>query len=211
MVALYSAMLVLMVLLMTALLLPLRHYKSVSLSMRRTFGLAVTLVFLLCVFSAYQIFGSPGILPMMAARQQKINELRQSIVANSEAVKKDDKNIAAWIMLGQDFMETGQYSAATSAFRQTVLLSEGNPVLLMAYARAMIADEDGRINDASKKALEMVLLQDNSNAQARYYLAVRMLQDNRTNEAMAEMKALYKSLPADSPLKAMIDRQIGRK
>ena len=56
----------------------------------------------------------------------------------------------------------------------------------------------------------MVLLQQPENAEARYYLTVRKLQDGKTEEAMKDMKTLYHSLPADSALKDMINRQIGR-
>ena len=170
----------------------------------------IAVIFIAAAFSIYAFLGSPQIIPALDARQEKIKELRGSIVTNSELVKKDSNNLAAWVALGQDFVETGQLAAASNAFRHGVLLSGGDPKLLLAYAKALILDADGKVTDDAKKALDMVLVQDKQNPDARYFIALRNLQDGNTEEAMGQMKALYHSLPDDSPLKATINSQIGR-
>lgn len=210
MMLLYPLLLIMLGLFLLVLLWPLRGHKAVPIRKRRRFIACIIVLFTTLAFGLYPFFGAPEILPMLAERQEKLVELRQSIVNNSEAVKKDSKNLAAWVGLGQDFMDTGQYSAATNAFRQAVLLSEGNPKLLLAYAQAMIADESGTVSDAAYKALQMVLLQEPKNPQATYFVAVYHLQEGKTQEAMAMMKELYRSLPKDAPLRATINRQIGR-
>lgn len=171
---------------------------------------AIAIIILCSSFGLYQLFGMPHIVPLLEARQMRMDEVRSSILTNSELVKHDNRNLSAWVILGQNFMETGQYNAAANAFKQTVLLSNGSPVLLVAYAKAMIAADDGNVSAASKKALEMALIQDRQNADARYLLAVYMLQEGKNEQAMKAMKELYRSLPEDAPLKATIDRQIGR-
>ena len=108
------------------------------------------------------------------------------------------------------FMETSQFSAAANAYKQAVLLSGGNPVFIMAYSRALIMEADGEVTDDAKKSLDIVLVLQPENEEARYFMAVRKLQSGNSREAMTEMKELYKSLADGSPLKAMIDRQIGR-
>lgn len=170
----------------------------------------IAAIFALGSFGVYEIAGSPGIVPLMAEREARLAELKESILKNSKAVELDKKNLGAWVELGMDFMETGQFDAAANAFKQSVLISRGNPDLIMAYAKAMIFSEGGQVSDAAKKSLQMVILQKPDNAEARYYLIVRKLQDGKNEEAMREMKALYNSLPDDSKLKAMINRQIGR-
>lgn len=161
-------------------------------------------------FGIYYVVGAPEIIPMLAARDVRMAELTQSITENSQAVKTNPKKLDAWVALGADFMETGQYGAAANAFKQAVLLTNGNPVLILAYAKAMIAEADGKVSDAAKKSLQMVILQDPKNPDARYFLTVRKLQDGNNEEAMRDMKALYRELPDDSALKAQIDRQIGK-
>jgi cytochrome c-type biogenesis protein CcmH len=159
----------------------------------------------------YHMAGTPEIVPLMAEREVKLAELSQSITTHSAAVKKDPGDLRAWVQLGDDFMQTGQYAAAANAYKQTVLISQGNPVLIMAYARALIATADGTVTDDAKRSLDMVLKLEPEHAEARYFQAVRLLQQGQTQEAMASMKALYGSLSEDSPVRSMIDRQIGRK
>jgi cytochrome c-type biogenesis protein CcmH/NrfG len=161
-------------------------------------------------FGIYLTIGKPDIIPLMKERNQRLAELRIQIQEDSGQVKRDTKDVAAWIRLGTAFMQTGQYGAAANAFKQAVLLTNGAPDVIMAYAKATIAADDGKVNDASKKSLEMVLLQKPEHKEARYWLIVRRVQDGEGETAMKDMQSLYRSLPDDSPLKAMINRQIGR-
>lgn len=176
---------------------------------RNKAAIPIALYFIIACFGLYALVGSPNIVPLLAARDVRLAEIKQSIVTNSDAVKRDPKNLKAWVELGQSFIETGQFGAAANAFKQAVKLSGGDPALIMAYAKSMIMDEGGKVSDHARKSLEMVLLQEN-NPEARYWLIVRKLEDGDQANAMKEMKALYKELPKDSPLRAMIDRQIGR-
>lgn len=171
---------------------------------------ALSVMFLAGVFLLYSLIGAPELLPLMEKRQQRLEELKTVIVTRLQEAKADPRNLAAWVELGDSFMETRQYAAAVNAFKQAVLLSQGDSGLILAYARAQILEADGKVTDEAKKGMDMVLLQDHGNAEARYWLIVRKLQDGHTPEAMQEMKALYHSLPADSPVKAMMDRQMGR-
>ncbi len=198
----YSLLIIILLAVLAFLLWPIRNNSGLCLK--------VAVLFFVLGLGTYQIVGAPEIVPLLAERDKKLEALKTSITSNSEVVKKDSKNLKAWVALGDDFMQTGQYKAAANAYKQSVLLTAGNPLLILSYARATILSEEGKVGDHAKKSLEMVLLQQPENAEAKYFLTMRKLQDGNTQEAMKDMKALYASLPADSPLKAMIDRQIGR-
>lgn len=159
---------------------------------------------------AYHILGTPAMVPLMKAYEQRVSDAKALILEGQQRINHNPKDLKGWVMLGQAFVETQQWSAATNAFKQAVLLSEGNPQFILAYAKAMILGSEGTVSDDAKKALEMVLLQDPENPDARYFMAIRTLQDGKTQEAMTTMKALYHSLPEDAPLRATINRQIGR-
>ncbi|MDX1974951.1 MAG: hypothetical protein SFT92_04680 [Rickettsiales bacterium] len=161
--------------------------------------------------SLYAVLGSPDIVPLLAQQDAKLSAIKEAILKDEVQIKENPNNLEAWIRLGQSFAEAQQWNAAQRAFKQAVVLSGGNPLLILAYAKSIIYGHQGQVTDDAKKALEMVLLQDKTNPEARYFLAVRALQDGHTQEAMQSMKSLYRSLPANSPLKAMIDEQIGRK
>lgn len=193
------------------LLLPVCMAKDISNCQKRFFSLLVIVVFFAGGFYLYHKFGTPEILPMLAQREEKLVGLKEKILSNSSEVKKSPQNLKAWVELGDNFMQTSQFSAAANAYKQAILLSEGNSVLIMAYARALIMDADGKVTEDAKKSLDILLILQPQNEEARYFLAVYKLQSGDTNAAMVEMKELYKLLADDSPVRAMIDRQIGRK
>lgn len=176
----------------------------------RLLAAAVTLFFFIAAFGLYFIVGAPQMVPLVEARAEKLAAVKTSMLENSEAVKANPKNLAAWIALGQDFVAVEQYAAAANAFKQAVLLSGGDAKLIFAYAKSLILSEDGKVSDHAEKSLEMVLLQEPQHAEARYFIAVRKLQDGNTEAAMQDMKSLYRSLPEGSPLKKTIDGQIGK-
>ncbi|NCY25214.1 MAG: hypothetical protein EBX37_10230 [Alphaproteobacteria bacterium] len=146
-----------------------------------------------------------------AERELQLAQVRQEISKHSQIVKSDPNNVASWAALGQNFMMTGQYKGAVNAWKQAVMLTSGNPQMILGLATAQIAEATGKVTDEAKKGLEMVLLQEPRNPDARYWLAVRKLQDGRTEDAMKEIREVYYALPENSPLKAMIDEQIGNK
>lgn len=197
----YLALFIVFFLSMALLLWPLRRSRA---------GLVLLACFALFCCAVYAVVGSPRIVPLLAARNERMAELKQQILIHSNRVKENSDDLESWVVLGQSFIETGQYAAAANAFKQSVILSQGDPRLILAYAKSMIISEDGKVSDAAKKSLEMVLLQDKKNAEARYWLVVRKLQDGDNANAMKEMKALYNELPEDSELKSQINRQIGR-
>lgn len=201
MIELFAALFFIFIFASAILFWPKRHHKS---------SLFIALYFFVMCFGLYAWVGSPRIVPLLAQRETKLAEIKQSIVQNSAQVKSDRKNLKAWVALGQAFIETGQFSAAANSFKQAVVLSNGDPELILAYAKSMILADDGKVSDHSQKSLEMVLLQEPQNPEARYWLIVRKLQDGDNEQAMKEMKTLYRELPEDSPLKATINAQIGR-
>lgn len=179
-------------------------------SLNRNSSVLLVVYLIVFSFSVYGFVGSPHLIALLEAREIKMAEIKKSILINSDAVKLDPNNLNAWVSLGQAFIETGQFDAAANAFKQSVKLSAGEPKLILAYAKSMIMDEGGKVSDHSKKSLEMVLLQDQKNPEARYWLILRKLEDGDNQNAMQEMKALYRELPEGSALKTMIDRQIGK-
>lgn len=198
----YILFILILLITLIVLLWPARHNTQ--------FCAAVGSVCFVALFALYGFAGAPQILPLLKERDAQIATVKDSMQKNSELVKAEPKNLAGWVALSQDFLQTGQWEAAVNALKQAVILSNGDPKLILAYAKAMILVAEGKVTDEAKKSLQMVLLQDKNNEEARYYLAVRQLQDGNTKEAMKSMKALYHSLPDNSPLKAVIDKQIGK-
>lgn len=192
------------------LLSPLWLDSSLTARQRLPFVAVVCAFFIIGAAALYASFGSPQTVTAIVQREQQLAQIQADVDRFAELLKNDPQNLEAWLRLAESFMETGQFPAAANSYKRAVIVSKGQPQILVAYARAMILAGGGEVSDDAKKALEMALLQSPDDPLARYFMAVRMLQDGHTNEAMRSMRELYRSLPDDSPVKKMIDRQIGR-
>lgn len=165
---------------------------------------------LVASFGLYALWGSPRVVPLVTAHHERLDELRQTIQLSEALIKQNPQNLEAWLTLAQAFADSGDYKAAANGYKQTVLLSKGNPQLIMAYAEALIMQNDGAIDASAKKSIDIALMIDPALPVARYYYARWLLQEGQMEDAMKTMKTLYHELPDDSPLKRKIDAQIGR-
>lgn len=165
------------------------------------------------VFTAalYWYLGAPEVVRLEEERQAELEAAKPEIHRLEEELKANPKDAAAWAALGQKYMEIARYTASSEAYRRAVLLSGGHPALILQYNKALIFAANGEVSDKANEGMAMVLKLDPGNPEARYFMALHKFQQGEIPAAMAEIKALYKELPADSPLKAVIDRQIGRK
>ncbi|MGE3714491.1 MAG: tetratricopeptide repeat protein [Alphaproteobacteria bacterium] len=172
--------------------------------------LSAMAIFVTATLGLYHLFGAPQLVPLMMAYEQKQQEAQHVIMEESKKLQADGQNLESWIRLGQAFAHRQQWEKAAEAFKQAVLLTEGQPELIMAYTRSLIMQADGNVTDHAHESLKMVLMQMPEHEEARYYMALRTLQEGKIEDAMQQMKSLYRELPEDSPVRAMINEQIGR-
>jgi cytochrome c-type biogenesis protein CcmH len=210
MILLFLMFSIIVALCLLVLLAPVWQNNTLVMPQRRVAAGITALFFITLSMGIYAVVGSPQLIPLLEKRQQRIVELTAEITDNLAKVKSDPKDLGAWVILGTAFLETGQMDSAVGAFKQAVVLSGGDPALILAYAKAQIMQADGKVTDDAHKGLEMVLMLQKDNPDARYFMALRKLQDGKTQDAMADMKALYHSLPDNSQIKSMINKQIGR-
>lgn len=208
---LYGGFCVVLLATLVLILTPVMRAKELTAKQRYQITGTVFVFFFVAAYGLYYTAGAPAVITLSAERELQLARVRQEISKHSEIVKVEPNNAGSWAALGGNYMMTGQYKGAVNAWKRAVVLTNGNPMMILGLATAQIAEATGNVTDEAKKGLEMVLLQDPKNPDAAYWLAVRKLQDGRTEDAMKEMRTLYYSLPDDSPLKAYIDEQIGNK
>lgn len=177
---------------------------------KKTFALCLFVSLAAPVFGLYALWGSPKVVPLVVAHNERIQELRKTIEVTQALIKANPNNLEAWLTQAQAFADSGDYKAAANSYKQAVLLSKGNPLLIMAYAEALVAANNGVVDAQAKKSIDIALMIDSHLPVARYYNAIWLLQNNETEEAMKNMKELYYELPDDSSLKKKINEQIGR-
>lgn len=173
---------------------------------------ALILAFVIILSSGllYALLGSPRIIEPLMSYERNKQVMEQQVATYSMLVSSEPENIEAWLYLAQAHQDLGQYHQAAEGFRQAVLLSKGNPRIVMAYAEALILQDEGVVNEQARKSIEVALMIDPQLPIARYYHAIWLLQENRHQEAMQKMKSLYQDLPEDSQLRRVMDKQIGK-
>jgi len=158
----------------------------------------------------YALWGSPLVVEPAEAYNAHMDGLQAKITENSERIKQNPNDLEAWLTMAQAFSDAGDYVAAANGFKQAVLLSKGDPRIIMAYAESLILQQGGVVTMQAKKSIDIALMLDKDMPIARYYQAVWLLQEERNDEAMEMMKTLYAELPEDSKLKQRMKAQIGR-
>ncbi len=203
MIQLAAALVLLLLITLALLLFPLRHERRLCILA----ALAVTFV----AGGMYALVGAPRVVPLVAQYHAEVAALEKNIQTTRALVQANPKNLEAWLTLSQALMDKGDFAAASEGFKQAVLLSKGHPRIIAAYAEALILQQGGMVPPQAKKSIDIALMIDPQLPLARYYNAVWLLQEGRNDEAMQEMKALYRELPDDSNLKKRMKAQIGAK
>ncbi len=159
-------------------------------------------------FGLYSFMGSPRLLPILDQHEQKVEDLEQQMIQLESEVAKTPDDIALKIALGDVYTEMGRHRDAVATFKQAVLLSKGDPAVILKLGKAEMAVAAGEINDPARKAFEMVLLQDPSNLQARYYVALGLKQQGKNADALEKFESILDDLPEGIPLQTVVKRHI---
>lgn len=210
MMELYLSFSAVLVAVLAVILIPVFRSKEFTQRQRYRLSGALFIFSFVVVFGVYYGVGAPEVVPLQAERQQRMTAIRDDITRLSQALKDHPDDARSWAELGDNFMQTGQFKGAVNAYKQAVILSKGNPRVIMAFVEGQIADAQGVVTEDAKKGLTMVLMQEPGNSKARYWSTVALLQAGKNAEAMKQMRALYQSLAEDDPVKKLIDKQIGR-
>ncbi len=200
----YVAILLFLIVVIAAACYPLYHTRG------KKFAAIVAVFLFITSAGLYAIFGSPQLVEPVTKHHADVQVLREIITVSETIITQNPNDLEAWLNLAQAFADGGQYTAAAKAYKQCVLLSKGNPLLIMAYAEALIAANEGVVGADAKKSIDIALMIDKKLPVARYYHAIWLLQNEQTEQAMKAMKTLYHELPDDSKLKKKINEQIGR-
>lgn len=172
-------------------------------------------VALLCLIVIYRLGADAGAHPRRAARVGAFLVViaalgLYSVLGNPGITAPPPVDAAGWAALGQERMEAGRYAESAEAYRRAVLLSGGEPRLVLQHAKSLVFRSGGEVGEDAAGAFALVLVAMPGNPEARYFLALRDLQQGRAEAAMKVFKALYADLPDDAPLKRIMKRQIGR-
>jgi cytochrome c-type biogenesis protein CcmH len=175
---------------------------------KRRFAVIGFLVLTIAPFVLYGWLGSPRILSMLDMRERYFAEIDSAVAKAQALTQSHPDSPKAWLALGEACIERERFADASEALRKAVLLSGGDPHALTLYGKSLVLQANGDVTQDAAKAFEMALLQDKTNPQAHFFLAIRKLQRHDTPGAKRDLQALVDDLPENAPLAAMARRKL---
>lgn len=121
-------------------------------------------------------------------------------------LKQNPDDAGTWAKIAQYYLENDRFGDAVTALRNIVRVQGDSAPLLNAIAMTLMREADGTVTDEAKAALEKVVALDPKDLRPRFFLALRLRQDGKPDEAAAAWKALLPDAPA--PLADVINRQL---
>jgi cytochrome c-type biogenesis protein CcmH/NrfG len=149
---------------------------------------------------------------------QNVDELNNAQAANRELrialpqlamqAQQQPKSFEARAAYGRALGKAGDHAKAAEEFRAAVLLSGGQPDLILDFATAQILSADGTISDEAIKSVDMVLLMEPKEPKARYYKAIYLQQHGDDAQARRMMNEILHDISKQDPLTAIIQHRL---
>ncbi|MFO1183272.1 MAG: c-type cytochrome biogenesis protein CcmI [Bauldia sp.] len=121
-------------------------------------------------------------------------------------LEKTPDDARLWGQLAQYFAGNEDYGKAVNALRNLVRIQGDSAPLETAIAMSLMREADGTVTDAAVTALRKVVELDPKDLRPRFFLALRLRQDGKTDEAAAAWRAILPDAPA--PLADLINQQL---
>ena len=165
--------------------------------------------------SSYLWLGSPGVpdepyssRTAELAADNSQPSLRAAVAALATKLKQNPGNAQGWVLYGRSLAMLNQWDQAEEAYRHAIDLGQTSPDVLADHAEVMVMQAGGTVTPAAETALQLVLKADPGSGMARYYLAIAAMQAGEPRHAIDGLQALLAELPADSPVRPQLGRQV---
>jgi len=108
----------------------------------------------------------------------------------AERMAQDPENIEGWMILGRTYLAVGRADQAATALERAYRLAPEQPDVLVAYAQALAAANDGDLRGQPQELIRSALVADPNNVSARFLEGLIAYQAERFSEAAARWQAL---------------------
>lgn len=160
----------------------------------------------------YLTTGSPGLPGQpLEARLENPGDDMGILVAKAErhlAQNPDDG--AGWDLLAPIYYRTMRLGDAELAYRNALRILGPNANRLNGLAETLLANSDGIVTADARSAFEEAVKLDGNNPRAKFYLALALEQDGKTEAAKTAFEALAKQSPGDAPWLPLVNEHIAK-
>ncbi|MGV6871222.1 c-type cytochrome biogenesis protein CcmI [Pseudochelatococcus sp. B33] len=167
----------------------------------------------LVALTLYGALGHPDVPDAPLAGRMTVDDPRA--LGLNEAVARVEGHLArqpddgrGWEVLAPIYMRAGRFNDAVRAFGEALRLNGETSNRLANLGEALVMAGDGVVTADARAAFDRALKADPANVKAAYYLAIAADQDGDRAGALARLRELVASAPADAPWRSMVAARI---
>jgi cytochrome c-type biogenesis protein CcmH len=139
----------------------------------------------------------------MAEAEEK-GDYEALIVKVEQHLAKNPDDLDGWKVLAPAYRRGLRFADAVEAHRNIVRLSPPDASLMADYAEAMVMAGEGMVSAEAHDIIGKALALDPKLPKARFYDALALKQEGKTEEAKAAFEAFLKDTPEDAPWRPML-------
>jgi cytochrome c-type biogenesis protein CcmH len=177
---------------------------------RVALGLAAALPVLAVVL--YLGLGQPGLpgRPYSARLTSPIDRADvNDLIAKVEKHLRDKPNDGpGWDVLAPVYMRMGEFQEASDAYAQAIRLLGESPQRLSGFARAMVMQQNGIVDERARKAFEKLRTLEPDSVEPKVWLAIAREQDGDLAGAAGEYRALLALPGIQDPWKSLLQERV---
>lgn len=116
--------------------------------------------------------------------------LDELVARLAQRMEQDPDNVDGWVMLGRSYLAVGRPDEAATALERAYRLAPNQPEVLLSYAQAVAAAQDGVLAGHPEELVRAALAADPNNINARFLEGLVAYQGARFTEAAARWEAV---------------------
>lgn len=169
----------------------------------RILGAAAVLLVPLVSWGLYAALGSPAIpsQPLQARlAQNPADSSVDELIARAEGhLAANPQDGRGWDVLAPIYLRLGRFDQAVTAYRNAIRLENSSAVREAGLGEALTNAGGGVVSAAAQEAFERALQLEPDQPKAGFFLALALLQDGKTSEAIKTWETMSANLASDSP------------
>jgi cytochrome c-type biogenesis protein CcmH len=157
--------------------------------------------------------GSPALpdVPLadrMASAEQN-GDFEALIVKVENHLADNPDDIEGWKVLAPTYRRFNRWADAAEAYRNMLRLAPPDATTLADYGESLVMEGEGMVSAAAHQLFTQALALDAKLPKARFFDALALKQEGKTEEAKAAFQSFLADSPADAPWRPMVMSEIG--
>ena len=142
------------------------------------------------------------------ADAEKNGDMEALIAKVEQHLEANPDDLQGWQILAPAYRRAQRWDDAVEAYRNIVRLAPPDATNIADFAEAQVMANQGMVSAPAHDLFRQVLTIDPTLPKARFYNALALKQEGKTDEARAAFTAFLKDSPADAPWRPMLEAEM---